>query len=67
MKELLLKIFERHDHSYGAAALEFAAALATGRMRLKKSDTDEVVTRTVNRLRNETSSALLGFMLMVSK
>jgi hypothetical protein len=65
MKELLLKIFERHNHPYGAAALEFAAALATGRMRLKQADTDEVVTKTVDRLKNEGPSALLGFMLMV--
>lgn len=65
MKELLLKIFERHNHPYGAAALEFAAALATGRMRLKQADTDEVVAKTVDRLKNEAQSVLLGFMLMV--
>lgn len=65
MKEMLLKIFERHNHPYGAAALEFAVALATGRMRLKKADTDEVVAKTVDHLANAQPSALLGCMLMI--
>lgn len=65
MKELLLKVFERHNHAYGAAALEFAAALACGRLRLKQSDVDEVVKKTVDFLKNEPPSALLGFVLMI--
>ncbi|WP_323634532.1 hypothetical protein [Pectobacterium polaris] len=36
MSEFLLKVFNRHNHPYGYAALEFAAALATGKLRLKE-------------------------------
>ncbi|MGR2855455.1 hypothetical protein FY046_05305 [Erwinia sp. 1181_3] len=36
MSEFLLKLFNRHNRPYGYAALEFAAALATGKLRLKE-------------------------------
>lgn len=64
MKEFLLKVFTRHEHPYGAASLEFAAALATGRLKLKKSDTQELIEVTVKQLAT-TSNALLGLLLMV--
>lgn len=35
MSEFLFKVFNRHEHPYGYAALEFAAALATGKLKLK--------------------------------
>ncbi|WP_026131617.1 hypothetical protein [Pandoraea sp. B-6] len=64
MKEFLIKIFARHAHPYGAAALEFAAALATGRLKLKKADAQDVVTVAVEKLQGQ-PSALLGLLLMV--
>ncbi|WP_028359269.1 hypothetical protein [Burkholderia pseudomallei] len=64
MKEFLIKVFARHAHLYGAAALEFAAALATGRLKLKKADAQEVVSVTVENLRAQ-PSALLGLLLML--
>ena len=64
MKEFLSKVFARHDLLYGAASIEFAAALATGRLKLKKADQKEVVSHAIERIKS-TSSALLGFLLMV--
>lgn len=63
MKEFLSKVFDRHAHAYGAAALEFAAALATGRLRLKKSDQIEVLSKAIEQLK-ESPSALLGLLLL---
>lgn len=64
MKEFVHKVLARHGHPYGAAALEFAAALATGRLKLKKADLQEVVNSAIEKLKGE-PSALLGFLLMV--
>ncbi len=63
MKEFLNKIFSRCEHPYGGAALEFAAALATGRLKLKNSDVDDVVNQAIEHLKS-TPSALLGFLLL---
>lgn len=63
MKEFLNKMFSRYQHPYGGAALEFAAALATGRLKLKKSDFDDVVNLAIDHLKS-TPSALLGFLLL---
>ncbi|WP_201016828.1 hypothetical protein, partial [Pseudomonas cichorii] len=38
MKELLVKVFSRWDKDFGDAALEFAAAIAVGSLRLAKTD-----------------------------
>jgi len=38
MKEFLIKVFNRHEHTYGAAALEFAAALACKKLKLIDKD-----------------------------
>jgi hypothetical protein len=65
MKEFLVKIFARHAHPYGAASLEFAAALATGRLKLKKADAQEVVAGAIRNLQSQ-PSALLGLLLMVT-
>jgi len=42
MKEILIKIFKRHKHVYGEAAIEFAAALACKKMKLTDKDLSEV-------------------------
>lgn len=64
MKEFLVKVFTRRDSPYGAASIEFAAALATGRLKLKKADQKEVVNHAIKQIKS-TSSGLLGFLLMV--
>lgn len=64
MKEFLLKVFSRHDHAYGAAALEFAAALACGRLRLANDDRNELRDKTVQAL-SATPSALLGLICLI--
>lgn len=38
MKELLSKVFSRCNHDYGDAALEFAASIAVGSLRLTRND-----------------------------
>lgn len=64
MKEFLLKVFLRHDHAYGAAALEFAAALACGRLRLANDDRNELRDKTVQAL-SSMPSALLGLICLI--
>lgn len=66
MKELLTKVFERHDHAYGDAALEFASALATGRLKLKKDDFDDLIKLAIERLKNK-ASPLLGLLLLARR
>lgn len=61
MKEFLLKVFTRHAHPYGAASLEFAAALACGRVKLIASDRDELQKKTIQLL-GAAPSALLGLV-----
>ncbi|WDZ95765.1 hypothetical protein Herbaro_20165 [Herbaspirillum sp. WKF16] len=65
MKEFLIKVFDRYSHSYGAAASEFAAALATGRLKLKKSDQDEVLSKAIDHVK-AAPSALLGLLLLAN-
>jgi hypothetical protein len=64
MKEFLLKLFTRHQHAYGAAALEFAAALASSRLRLTANDRDELCSKTIPMLAGA-PSALLGFICLM--
>jgi hypothetical protein len=66
MKEFLIKVFERHDQPYGGCALEFAAALGYGRVKLAKGDLEQVVDESIGRLK-DTSSALLGFLLIAKR
>lgn len=63
MKEFLTKVFDRHNHKYGDAALEFAGALATGRLRLKNDDFDAVTKKAIEELQYQ-PSPLLGFLLL---
>jgi hypothetical protein len=39
MKEFIAKVFARCERTYGDAALEFAAALATGTLKPTQEDT----------------------------
>jgi hypothetical protein len=64
MKEFLVKVFARHEHAYGSASLEFAAALATGRLKLKRNDVKAVVDAALKAVGSK-PSALLGFLLMI--
>lgn len=64
MKELLTKVFARHEHAYGDTALEFAAALATGRLKLKNDDLDDLIKGAIEELKLQPSS-LLGLLLLV--
>ncbi len=65
MKEFLLKVFSRHADAYGAASLEFAAALACGRLKLAANDRDEVQQRTIQLL-SGAPSALLGLVCLTA-
>lgn len=64
MREFLIKVFNRHAYKYGDTALEFAAALAIGKLKLKKEDLKLVLDKTIDSLKNE-ASALLGFLIIV--
>ena len=62
MKEFLLKVFARSSNPYGAAALEFAASLACGRVKLISDDLSEVLERA---LEGGPPSALRGLLYLV--
>ncbi|MFG6430988.1 hypothetical protein [Roseateles sp. LYH14W] len=65
MKEFLFKVFSRHDHGYGSAALEFGAALASGRLRLTAEDRKEVRDKAIASLAG-TEGALLGLVCLIA-
>jgi hypothetical protein len=62
MSELLYKIFTRHQHPYGYAAMEFAAALAIGKIKLKKDHCNELIDKTLTKT-TTLDNALTGFLL----
>ncbi|WP_157611047.1 hypothetical protein [Arsukibacterium perlucidum] len=64
MKEFLYKVFTRHGHPFGFAALEFAAALAVGKLKLKRAHTKELVEKAVEKVSSQ-NRALTGLLLMV--
>jgi hypothetical protein len=64
MKEFILKLFARRNHTYGAAALEFAAALASGKLRLAAGDTQTLRARAIEML-PDTPSPLLGLIYLI--
>lgn len=66
MKEFLYKVFSRHEHSYGYAALEFAGALAIGKLKLKKEHNNQLIKNSLEKI-GSTSNALSGFLLMAYK
>jgi hypothetical protein len=68
MKELLAKVFERQEYAYGGAALEFAAALLTGRIKLQSHHTDELLERARMALLNRGEpSRLLGLLYFAGR
>lgn len=66
MKEFLLKVFDRRKHPYGGAALEFAAALASGRLRLADADLRSLTDKAIGMLMEE-PGPLLGFICMLER
>jgi len=65
MKEFLSKVFSRCDKNFGDAALEFAASIAVGSLRLTRSDFVELFDEF---FKNATeSSALLGLLLLAKR
>ena len=66
MKEFLIKVFARHDQPYGGCALEFAAALGYGRVKLAKGDLEQVANDSIERVKGA-PSALLGFLLVAKR
>ena len=64
MKEFLLKVFSRNAHPYGAASIEFAAALACGHLKLMADDRKELQQKAVELL-SSAPSALLGFICLL--
>jgi len=66
MKEILIKVFERHKYPYGRAAMEFAAALICRKMKLIESDLEEVKEKAIELLsKSNRPSALLGLIAMI--
>ena len=66
MKELVVKIFARWEKTYGDAALEFAAALATGSLKLTLDDTKTLLDEAIE-LRKLEPSSLLGLLLLARR
>jgi hypothetical protein len=65
MKEFLSKVFIRRDKPFGAAALEFAAALAVGSLRLTPRDSNDLFGEF---LKNTSEpSALFGLLILANK
>lgn len=62
MKELLSKVFTRWEHDYGDAALEFAASIAVGSLRLARSDMSALLKEFFEQA--DEPSALLGLLIM---
>lgn len=63
MKEFLLKVFARSNSAYGSAALEFAASMACGHMRLISEDQAEVREKALGAI-PPGASALRGLLFL---
>lgn len=66
MRELIAKIFSRWEKAYGDSALEFAAALAVGTLKLTVDDTKTLLDEAIEQRKSEASS-LLGLLLLARK
>jgi len=64
MKEFLSKVFARSDKEFGDAALEFAAAIAVGSLRLSRSDMETLIEENFKRI--PAPSALIGLLFMAT-
>ncbi|WPO48675.1 hypothetical protein [Pseudomonas sp. S1Bt23] len=62
MRELLSKVFARWDKEFGDAALEFAASIAVGSLRLTRSDMSGLLQEVIGRASQP--SALLGLIIL---
>jgi hypothetical protein len=61
MREILEKIFSNHSKKYGEAAIEFAAALASGHLRLSNEDLRQLAIYVVPKI-SGTENSLLGLL-----
>ncbi|MNO77861.1 hypothetical protein D3C76_689830 [compost metagenome] len=66
MKELLVKVFARWDKAYGDAALEFAAAIVVGSLRLAKRDMETLLDEALERHVSK-PSVLLGMLVLAKQ
>lgn len=66
MKELLVKVFARWDKDFGDAALEFAAAIAVGSLRLAKRDMETLLDDALEQHAGK-QSALLGMLVLAKQ
>ncbi|MCS5516956.1 hypothetical protein NWF32_24695 [Pseudomonas qingdaonensis] len=66
MKEFIAKVFARWERTYGDAALEFAAALATGTLKLTQEDTRALLEEAIDN-RKDKASSLLGLLLLTQR
>lgn len=66
MKEFIAKVFARWERTYGDAALEFAAALATGTLKLTQEDARALLEEAIEN-RKDKASSLLGLLLLTQR
>lgn len=66
MKELLVKVFARWDKDFGDAALEFAAAIAVGSLRLAKRDMETLLGDALKQHAGK-QSELLGMLVLAKQ
>lgn len=66
MKELLVKVFARSDKDFGDAALEFAAAIALGSLRLAKTDMETLLDGALKQHAGQ-ESELLGMLVLATQ
>ncbi len=65
MRELLSKVFTRWDKDFGDAALEFAASIAVGSLRLTRSDMNALFDEVFEKV--DEPSALLGLLILAKQ
>ena len=66
MKELLVKVFARWDKNFGDSALEFAAAIAVGSLRLAKRDMETLLDDALKQHAGM-QSELLGMLVLAKQ
>jgi len=67
MQEFLFKIFTRSKYSYGFSALEFAAALAIGKLKLKREHTIELIDKVIDFSEGELNIVIIFLLLLRSE
>ena len=66
MKKLLVKVFARWDKNFGDSALEFAAAIAVGSLRLAKRDMETLLDDALKQHAGM-QSELLGMLVLAKQ